>query len=94
MNSTLLLLTVGSVAEPIVASLLHWRPVRAVFIVSPEARSLVAKKIVPQVSAAGWADFDAGRYDLNHVSKAQDYTTMVAQLFNTKPAMRRGDQCA
>lgn len=80
MTAPLLLATVGGAPEPLVASLLHWRPARTVFIVSRETRSYVSEKIRPRVQAAGWSDFDPGRYDLHEVSDAQDYLGLVNEL--------------
>jgi CRISPR-associated protein (TIGR02710 family) len=80
MTAPLLLATVGGAPEPLVASLLHWRPGRVVFIVTPQTRDSVARDIVPKVQAAGWPDFDPGRYDLHEVPDAQDYLGLVNEL--------------
>jgi CRISPR-associated protein (TIGR02710 family) len=76
----LLIATVGGATEPIIASLLHWRPARAVFIVTPQTRDAVVRDILPKVCDAGWPDFDAGRYDLHEISDHQDYSGIVNQL--------------
>jgi len=81
MNEPLLLIaTVGGAPEPVVASLLYWRPVRAIFVVSPETRDSVAERIVPAARSSGLSDFDSGRYDLHEVKNAQDYTALVDDL--------------
>lgn len=80
MNTRLLLATVGGAPEPVAASLLHWRPARALFIVSPQTHDSVVRDILPKVHADGWADFDAGRYDLHEIPDAQNLTGIVHQL--------------
>jgi len=76
----LLILTVGGAPEPVAASLLHWRPARALFIVTPQTRESVASVILPKVHGGAWPDFDAGRADLYEVPDAQDFTGIVNHL--------------
>jgi CRISPR-associated protein (TIGR02710 family) len=78
--SRLLIATVGGAPDPIAASLLHWRPARALFIVTPQTRDSVARDILPKVHGAGWPDFDAGRYDLHEIPDHQDYCGIVNEL--------------
>lgn len=80
MTSPLLIATVGGAPEPLVASLLHWRPGRVIFIVTPQTRDSVARDLVPRLQASGWPDFDPGRYDLHEVPDAQDYPGLVNEL--------------
>jgi len=74
MNSRLLMATVGGSPEPLVASLLHWRPARVVFIVTPQTRDSVPGAIVPDVQANDRPEFDAGRHDLHIVPNIRNYT--------------------
>jgi len=76
----LLIATVGGAPEPIIASLLHWRPARAVFIVTPQTCGMVVRDIQPKVCVGGWPEFDAGRYDLHEITGHQDYSGIVNQL--------------
>jgi CRISPR-associated protein (TIGR02710 family) len=80
MSPRLLIATVGGAPDPVIASLLHWRPTRAVFIVSPQTRDLVAGQILPKISDSGCLDFDSGRYDLHEITDHQDYSGIVNQL--------------
>lgn len=82
MTSRLLIATIGGSPEPLAASLLHWKPVRSILVVSPETKETVEKQIVPAVQKGGWPDFDAGRYDLANISDAQDFTAIVTTLRN------------
>jgi CRISPR-associated protein (TIGR02710 family) len=76
----LLIATVGGAPEPIAASLLRWRPARALLIVSPQTRDSVVRDILPKVCDAGWPDFDAGRCDFHEIPDHQDYCGIVNQL--------------
>lgn len=80
MSHRLLVATIGGSPEPITASLRHWRPLRVIFVVSAETKKLVSDQIVPNVQRAGWADFDAGRYDMHEIANAQDYSGIVAHI--------------
>jgi len=80
MSTRLLIVTVGGAPEPIVASLLHWRPVRTVFVVTRQTRDSVAGDILPKVQESGWQDFDEGRYDLHEITDHQDYSGAVNEL--------------
>jgi CRISPR-associated protein (TIGR02710 family) len=75
-----LVATVGGAPEPLVASLLHWHPLRVIFIVSRETRSLIEDQIVPLVRVVGWPDFDAGRWESFEITDAQDYSRTFDQL--------------
>jgi CRISPR-associated protein (TIGR02710 family) len=76
----LLISSVGGAPEPVAASLLHWRPARAIFVVTAQTRSYVTDSILPKLTEAGWADFDAGRYDLHELTDAQDFNGIIDQL--------------
>lgn len=80
MTSRLLVATVGGAPEPVVTSLLHWRPARVVFTVTAQTCDTVAREIVPRARQGGWGDFDAGRYDLCEVPDPQDYNGIVNRL--------------
>lgn len=80
MTSRLLVVTVGGAPEPVVTSLLHWRPARAVFIVTAQTRDAIAREIFPRVQQGGWAEFDAGRYDLHELPDPQDFNGIVDRL--------------
>lgn len=80
MSTRLLIATVGGSIEPLVASLLQWRPARVIFIASPETRSKVNAEIVPEVQKNGWAEFDTGRCDIEEIADAQDYASLVARI--------------
>ncbi len=89
MTSRLLIATIGGSPEPLAASLLHWRPVRSIFVVSPETKEAVNKQISPAVQKGGWPDFDAGRYDLTEISDAQDFSSIVTTLRNLDERIAR-----
>jgi CRISPR-associated protein (TIGR02710 family) len=76
----LLIATVGGAPAPIIACLLHWRPGRAVFVVSAQTRDFVTSEILPKIHESSWPDFDAGRYDLHEITDHQDYSGIVNQL--------------
>lgn len=89
MNTGLLIATVGGSPEPIVATLLKWRPARTIFIASPETRSKVSDEIMPGVQANGWPDFDAGRWVIEEISDAQDYSAIVARMNRVENCVTR-----
>jgi CRISPR-associated protein (TIGR02710 family) len=64
----------------VAASLLHWHPARAVFIVTPQTRESVASAILPKIQSGGWPEFDAGRADFHEIPDAQDFTGIVNHL--------------
>jgi len=76
----LLVITVGGSTEPVVFSILHWRPARTLFIVSKETRQIVNSSIIPEVQSGGWSDFDSGRTDLHEIPDAQNLNDIVNQL--------------
>src|SRR5262245_28436204 len=86
--STLLLCTVGSTHEPLVASLKHWQPARVWFLPTPETRDQVAARIVPSAAAEG-LQLDAGRYDLLLLPDGQDFSRCVDKLRELTPEVER-----
>lgn len=89
MNARLLIATIGGSPEPIIASLLKWRPERAIFIASPETRSKVTAEILPGVNDNGWPEFSPGRYDIEEIADAQDYSMLVARIGRLEATMTR-----
>ncbi len=76
-----LIATVGGSPEPIVASLLHWKPIRVYFIVSPDTSHLVSD-IVDEPSLKnqeGWS-LDVGRCENFTIFNPQNYSEIFNQL--------------
>lgn len=80
MTTRLLIATVGGSPEPLIASLLKWRPSRSVFIASNETRAKVSDEIIPGVRSNGWPEFDAGHCDIEEIGDAQDYSSLVTRI--------------
>jgi CRISPR-associated protein (TIGR02710 family) len=86
---TFLIATVGGAPQPIVASLIRWKPTHVVFIVSNDSRDSVTKDkevngksfpcILNSLKTNGVFDFD-GRWSLFEISDPQDYTTLLREL--------------
>mgnify|MGYP000855843412 CR=1 FL=1 len=85
-SSTLLICTVGSSHEPIVAALKQWRPVRVRFVHTPQTKDDVASKVVPMARAEG-VDLDAGRYDLFELPEGQDLASCLDHLRQLTPVV-------
>jgi CRISPR-associated protein (TIGR02710 family) len=82
-EKVLLIVTVGGAHEPVVTSLVHWRPARARFVASHQTGSRVPE-IVAQAQAHG-VTLDPGAYDTTIVRDPE-------QLVACVEAMRRLDQ--
>lgn len=76
----LLIATVGGSPQPVVTSLLHWRPHRAIFIVSPQTAPSVSGQILPAIHNAGWSEFDPGRYDCFIIEDPENLSAVVKTL--------------
>jgi CRISPR-associated protein (TIGR02710 family) len=85
---TLLIATVGGSPEPIVASLKHWRPSRALFVTSPQTRPEVEGKVLPLAQQEG-VDLAVGCYDCHEVPDAQDFTSCVRKMRDLVPEVSR-----
>jgi CRISPR-associated protein (TIGR02710 family) len=83
-QSTLLVCTVGGSPEPIVAALKQWRPLRILFVHTPETRENVTAKVVP-LAQEEEVDLDAGRYDLSELSDGEDLASCLNQLRRLTP---------
>jgi CRISPR-associated protein (TIGR02710 family) len=83
MSYTLQICTVGGAPEPIVASILAHRPERVLFVVSPETKSVVAERIVPDVeSHQNSFPLSPSKYDFIILPNAQDFEQCVRELRN------------
>jgi hypothetical protein len=81
---TLLICTVGGSPEPIVATLKHWRPSRALFLPSRQTRPDVEAKILPLARQGGVA-LDVGAYDFIELPDPQDFTASVRKMRDLVP---------
>jgi CRISPR-associated protein (TIGR02710 family) len=77
--STLLVCSVGGTPEPVVAALKRWRPLRVLFVHTPQTKGEIDAKIVPQAREEG-VELDAGRYDLFELPDSQDLTSCIDRL--------------
>lgn len=67
----LLICSLGGAPEPVVASLVSWRPARVIFLTSAQTASDVGAKVLPLAQNAG-LEVLAGASDVLSVSDAQD----------------------
>lgn len=92
---TLLVCTVGGSAEPIVATLKRWNPVRIRFVPTKETREQIDARVVPLAQSEGIA-LDPGRYDVLELPDGQDFAACVNTLRQLSPIVEewlgRGDQ--
>jgi len=72
----LLICTVGGSPEPLVRTLLHWRPARVIFLPSEQTGSHVDIVLRDYAKAAG-AALSPGQYEIRAVSDAEDYLDCV-----------------
>jgi len=75
----LLVCTVGGSPEPIVKSLLEWRPSRVHFVCSDKSLRLVRDAIVPAASRHGF-DIDDGRWDLLQLKDEDNLQSCLEQV--------------
>ena len=91
---TLLICTVGGSAEPIVATLKHWNPVRIQFVPTKETREQIASRIIPLAEPEG-VHLDPGRYDVLELSDGQNFAGCLDALRQLTPIveewLHRGD---
>jgi len=85
-SSTLLICTVGGSPEPIVASLKQWRPMRVLFVHTPQTKDDVATKVVSKAHEEG-VNLDAGRYDLFELPNGQDLAICLDHLRQLTPVV-------
>ncbi len=78
-RSTLLICTVGGSAEPVVAALNYWQPVRVLFVHTPQTKAYIEAEIVLKARDEG-VDLDAGRYDLFELPDGQDLASCLDRL--------------
>src|SRR5579875_509571 len=74
-----LIATVGGSPEPIVASLLHWKPIRVYFIVSPKTSDLVDDIKRSLEGQEGWS-LDPGRYENFPIYNPENYSEIFNRL--------------
>ena len=72
----LLICTVGGTPEPLVKTLLHWRPARVIFLPSEQTRSHVDVALRAYAETAG-APLSPGQYDVRTVLDAEDLLVCV-----------------
>jgi len=78
-SATLLICTVGGSPEPIVASLLHWQPLRVRFVHTPQTKGDIDAKIIPKAREEG-VELDRGRYELFELPDGQDLASCLERL--------------
>lgn len=81
---TLLVCTVGGSAAPVVASILHWRPAKMVFVPSLRTRAKIDAEILPPARAAG-ATPGAAAIDVICVNDEQSLNACLADLRRVWP---------
>lgn len=74
----LLVASVGGSPEPLVKSILHWRPLKAIFVVSRDSR-ITVPAIESEVQSQGYPDFK-GRWELFAIDEPQDIRKTCQQL--------------
>jgi CRISPR-associated protein (TIGR02710 family) len=79
----LLICTVGSSEEPLVASLKHWKPGRTLFITSPGTKLHVREKIGPMALREN-VPFDPASHDMLVLEDEQDFERCVNDLRGLK----------
>jgi len=72
----LLICSVGGTPEPLVKTLLHWRPARVIFLPSEQTRNHVDAALRAYAEAAG-APLSPGQYDVRTVPDAEDLLVCV-----------------
>jgi CRISPR-associated protein (TIGR02710 family) len=72
----LLICSVGGTPEPLVKTLLHWRPARVIFLPSEQTRSHVDVALRAYAETAG-APLSPGQYDVRTVLDAEDLLVCV-----------------
>jgi len=77
--ATLLVCTVGGSPEPVVASIVHWRPLRILFVHTAKTKGDVAASILPRANEHELR-LDAGRYELLELRDEQDLALCLDQL--------------
>jgi len=75
----LLICSVGGTPEPLVKTLLHWRPARVIFLPSEQTRSHVDVALRAYAETAG-APLSPGQYDVRAVADAEDLLGCVRSL--------------
>jgi len=75
----LLICSVGGTPEPLVKTLLYWRPARVIFLPSEQTRSHVDVALRAYAETAG-APLSPGQYDVRVVSDAEDLHGCVRSL--------------
>jgi hypothetical protein len=93
---TLLVCTVGGTVEPLVRSLLHWRPARVLFVPSAETRGQVQEVLDGYAREAG-QPLGPGAYRVRCVDDAQDIqgclSTIRALDQEVEEWLARGADC-
>lgn len=79
MSQTLLICSVGGTPDPVVKSLLHWRPARVIFIPSNQTRAHVDAVLRAFAEAAG-DPLSPGQYTVKPVPDAENLLSGVAAL--------------
>jgi CRISPR-associated protein (TIGR02710 family) len=81
---TLLICTVGGSPEPLVESILYWRPSRIRFLPTPQTRACIEEQIIPKASARGF-EIAPGCYDVSELPNGQDFAACVQKLRAVTP---------
>ena len=85
---TLLVCTLGGTIEPLVASLLHWRPARVFFIPSPETRARVDAVLVEYSKRVG-QPLGPGQYDIQLVRDRQSIQDCLRAIGSLNPEIQK-----
>lgn len=80
----LLVCTVGGSAEPVVASLKHWKPLKIIFVVSPGTKVKVEAEIIPLARKEG-LELDPGRYRSSELDDEQSFSGCIDWLREINP---------
>lgn len=76
---TLLICSVGGTPEPIVTSLLHWKPGRVIFVVSDQTRSQV-DAVLQVFAQAASGPLGPGQYSIKTVDDAEDLLRCIQSM--------------
>lgn len=79
MSHTFLICSVGGTAEPVVASLRHWKPQKVCFIVSEKTRPIV-EKVMRDFNASTGEEFPRGAVDFINIADPEALVGVVGSI--------------
>ncbi len=74
----LLIATVGGTAEPLAASIMHWKPAKVVFVPSQDTKDKI--KSILEVLHNRQCHLEEGKYEVLAVSDGQDFSRCVQKM--------------